>query len=162
MKKAINILLIAILSIIFIGLVLFVVSFAKDTIKGDNTTAETKSKSHDSAKKDKVSNKSNNVSTSKTDTMNSNSSIENASQQQTNSNESNNTQQTENQQEPPGKNNFNQAAVDNSLDKAEQNLDQFDEDGDGRIEDSERTTTTDLLESQGRLNIYKDNNNGEK
>ena len=51
---------------------------------------------------------------------------------------------------------FNQNAVNQSLDKAAQNIEQFDEDGDGRIEDSERTTTTDLLESQDRLTIYSD------
>lgn len=44
MKKIINILLIAILSIIFIGLALFVVNFAKDTFINDNTKADTVSK----------------------------------------------------------------------------------------------------------------------
>ena len=43
-EKIINILLIAILSIIFIGLALFVVNFAKDTFINDNTKADTVSK----------------------------------------------------------------------------------------------------------------------
>ena len=43
-EKIINILLIAILSITFIGLALFVVNFAKDTFINDNTKADTVSK----------------------------------------------------------------------------------------------------------------------
>ena len=60
------------------------------------------------------------------------------------------------------KNNFNQDAVNRSLDEAAQNPEQFDEDGDGKIEDSERTVTTDLLESQGRLKIYGEEDSEEE
>lgn len=52
MKKAINILLIAILSIVFIGLVLFVVSFAKDTLFNNDTKAHSSNKNQVSNKKD--------------------------------------------------------------------------------------------------------------
>lgn len=52
MKKVINILLIAILSIIFIGLTLFVVNFAKDMLINDNQKSETVSKNEDTEKKD--------------------------------------------------------------------------------------------------------------
>lgn len=51
MKKAINILLIAILSIVFIGLVLFVVSFAKDTLFNNDTKAHSSNKNQVSNKK---------------------------------------------------------------------------------------------------------------
>ena len=52
MKKIINILLIAILSIIFIGLTLFVVNFAKDTFISDNKKSDTVSKNHEEVRKD--------------------------------------------------------------------------------------------------------------
>ncbi|MFK9141584.1 hypothetical protein [Staphylococcus epidermidis] len=51
MKKVINILLIAILSIIFIGLTLFVVNFAKDMLINGNQKSETVSKNEDKEKK---------------------------------------------------------------------------------------------------------------
>lgn len=50
-EKIINILLIAILSITFIGLALFVVNFAKDTFINDNTKADTVSKNRVKIKK---------------------------------------------------------------------------------------------------------------
>ena len=59
MKKIINILLIAILSIIFIGLALFVVNFAKDTFINDNTKADTVSKKSSKDKKEKQSSEPN-------------------------------------------------------------------------------------------------------
>lgn len=52
MKKVINILLIAILSIIFIGLTLFVVNFAKDMLINGNQKSETVSKNEDKEKRD--------------------------------------------------------------------------------------------------------------
>ncbi|MCG2362468.1 hypothetical protein K4Q22_10750 [Staphylococcus epidermidis] len=52
MKKVINILLIAILSIIFIGLTLFVVNFAKDMFISDNKKSDTVSKKQDKVKKE--------------------------------------------------------------------------------------------------------------
>lgn len=58
MKKAINILLIAILSVIFIGLVLFVINFAKDIGKENNTKIS--NKSHHEKSKDKNHKDSNN------------------------------------------------------------------------------------------------------
>lgn len=143
MKKIINILLIAILSVVLIGLVLFGVSFAKDAFN------------HNENQEENSQNNSTQTQNNSTQTQNNTTNEQNATQNN-NTSENNITQQTENQEEPPGKNNFNQDAVNKSLDEAAQNPNQFDEDGDGKIEDSERTTTTDLLESQGRLKIYSD------
>lgn len=165
MKKTINILLIAILSVILIGLVLFGISFAKDILSPDNNV--TKNKENKKDKKENIeANNTQEINTNNQDTNeNHNVSEESNNQenttQQNNSKEINTIQNPVSQEEPPGKNNFNQAAVDKSLDEAAQNIDQFDEDGDGKIEDSERTTTTDLLESQGRLTISKDDNKEE-
>ena len=195
MKKIINILLIAILSIIFIGLALFVVNFAKESFN-HNENKEDQNITHQSTKKDKKENKTNkdensnsqemnnsesnissddesaNNNTTQQDNSQNNNTQENTMQnnnnneqnnaQTNNTSENNTTQQTEGQEEPPGKNNFNQDAVNRSLDEAAQNPEQFDEDGDGKIEDSERTVTTDLLESQGRLKIYGEEDSEEE
>lgn len=185
MKKIINILLIAILSIVFIGLALFVVNFAKESFN-HNENKEDQKTAHQSTKKDKKENKNdkdensnsqetnnnesnissddesaNNNTTQQDNSQNNNNNEQNTAQTN-NTSENNTTQQTEGQEEPPGKNNFNQDAVNRSLDEAAQNPEQFDEDGDGKIEDSERTVTTDLLESQGRLKIYGEEDSEEE
>ncbi|MCJ1655216.1 hypothetical protein MT340_000260 [Staphylococcus sp. NRL 16/872] len=173
MHKVINILIIAILSVIFIGLVLFGVNFAKNALFQDDNVTKNKEVKKDkkenveanNTKESNTNNQSTSENNASTETPNTDvSQVSNTQEnntQQTYSNEINTTQSPANQEEPPGKNNFNQAAVDKSLDEAAQNLDQFDADGDGKIEDSERTTTTDLLESQGRLTISNDDNEEE-
>ena len=57
MKKVINILLIAILSIIFIGLTLFVVNFAKDTFISDNKKSNNVSNNKEEVKKTLIINR---------------------------------------------------------------------------------------------------------
>lgn len=93
-EKIINILLIAILSVAFIGLVLFVVNFAKDTFINYNTKADTVSKKQDKdenkspksdKQKDLESNESNQDTTQQT-TSNSQS-LETSSQETNNKNE---------------------------------------------------------------------------
>lgn len=55
MQKIINILIIAILSVIFIGLIVFGVSFGKDILTKENTKTESAAKNKES-KKDKKEN----------------------------------------------------------------------------------------------------------
>ncbi|MCG1681781.1 hypothetical protein K4Q40_09205 [Staphylococcus epidermidis] len=157
MKKVINILLIAILSVVLVGLVLIGIRFAKDIWSSNDSKTFNNSHQGTSKKNTKSNQDNNNVNNSSSvDTSGNNNSSQDYNSQ------NNMSYQTENHEESSQKKNFDQNAVNQSLDKAAQNLEQFDEDGDGRIGDSERTTTTDLLESQDRLTIYSDDKSEEE
>lgn len=157
MKKVINILLIAILSVVLVGLVLISIRFAKDIWSSDDSKTVNNSHQETSKNNTKSNQDNNNVNNSSSvDTSGNNNSSQDYNSQ------NNMSYQTENHEESSQKKDFNQNAVNQSLDKAAQNLEQFDEDGDGRIEDSERTTTSDLQESQDRLTIYSDDKSEEE
>lgn len=89
MKKIINILLIAILSITFIGLALFVVNFAKDTFINDNTKADTVSKKSSKDKKEKQSSEPNTEEVQTSQENSSNTTIENSTSEQIPNNNNN-------------------------------------------------------------------------
>lgn len=158
MKKIINILLIAILSIIFIGLALFVVNFAKDTFINDNTKADTVSKKQDKDKKDEnkpsksdkqkdlESNESNQDTTQHT-TSNSQS-LETESQDLNNDNQSSEMNHSDSSKD----NNENQTASD------EDYIDvmQYDKNGDGFISTSELTPEAQKLVDEGKLQPTSD------
>ena len=133
MKKAINILLIAILSIIFTGLVLCLVCFAKDTLFNNDTKAHSSNKNQVSNKKDSKDKKT------KKRTDNSNENV----QQDSNNNQSveSSTQTTTNNEK-------------NSDDPY--NLRRFDTDGDGLIEVSELTPEAQKLADEGKFQPVND------
>lgn len=89
MKKIINILLIAILSITFIGLALFVINFAKDTFINDNTKADTVSKKPSKDKKEKQSSEPNTEEVQTSQENSSNTTIENSTSEQISNNNNN-------------------------------------------------------------------------
>ena len=126
MKKAINILLIAILSIVFIGLVLFVVSFAKDTLFNNDTKAHSSNKNQVSNKKDNKDKKT------KKRTDNSNENV----QQDLNNNQSaeSSTQTT---------------TIQTNSEEDPNNVMQYDKNGDGFVSTSEMTPEAWKLVNEG-------------
>ncbi|MCG1681783.1 hypothetical protein K4Q40_09195 [Staphylococcus epidermidis] len=159
MKKIINILLIAILSIIFIGLTLFVVNFAKDMLINDNQKSETVSKNEDKKKKD-THNKSkqtdiqNDSMSSETNQNNSqqnnsnNQSLETSSQ---NTNNSNQSSKTNNQD-------ISKNHTDNQKNSNEDpnNVMQYDKNDDGIISRGEVTPEAQKLVDEGKLQPTSD------
>ena len=133
MKKAINILLIAILSIVFIGLVLFVVSFAKDTLFNNETKAHSSNKNQVSNKKDnkdkKTKKKTNNSNDNVQQDLNNNQSAESSTQTTTN--------QTNSEEDP-------------------NNVMQYDKNGDGFVSTSEMTPEAWKLVNEGKLQPTSD------
>ncbi|HDE0257301.1 TPA: hypothetical protein PB559_002599 [Staphylococcus aureus] len=90
MKKIINILLIAILSVIFIGSVLFVVNFAKDMLNNNDTkinTNITSKERNDNKTSDKQSNSDSNNTNSKNGEQTTNNTSFETNPQNNNSNE---------------------------------------------------------------------------
>ena len=115
-EKIINVLLIAILSIIFIGLILFAVNFARD-MWNDNDTKTTNKSHQDTSKNNSSTNSSklNQDNDSNLITNNENQSVEaNNTQQQTSSNEQN---ITTNDKTTNINNNYNENAYERPTDE---------------------------------------------
>lgn len=159
MKKIINILLIAILSIIFIGVTLFVVNFAKDTFISDNKKSDTVSKNQEEVRKDtnnksKQTDKQNDSISSEASQNNSqqinnnNQSLETSSQNTTNSNQSSKTNNQD----------ISKNYADNQKNSNEDpnNVMQYDKNDDGIISSSEVTPEAQKLVDEGKLQPTSD------
>lgn len=135
MKKVINILIIAILSVILIGLIFFGVTFVKDTLSQNNTVAKSENKDHKQEKKD-----NNSKEKSKTENKDVNS-----SEVAQNNNNQATTEETQNQQTNTNKQNQQTASTStneaktNASEKDPNNIMHFDTNGDGVITTSEMT-----------------------
>ncbi|TGE15868.1 hypothetical protein [Staphylococcus petrasii] len=148
MKTVINILIIAILSVILVGLVFFDVTFVKDTLSQNHTVAKSENKNH---QQEKSKPKTKDVNSNEISQSNSNNqdTVEESQTQQTNTN-------NQNQQTAATSTNETKTKENESSENDPNNIMRFDTNGDGIISTSEVTPEAQKLVDAGKLQPTSD------